>query len=174
MTFLLEINLMKQNFLWLLCVISLACANAHAFHDESTTDQAAPEKETPLLTYGNWCGAGHPKNIKEAGEPINLLDAACKAHDICYLVKGDMSCECDEEFNQKIISGLKQNRFSGNEKIFARTFRIYFKGSPCVGNHKDKIAPSRAIQNTYKKANARTVKILNSLPFSKERAIQDQ
>ncbi len=45
----------------------------------------------------NWCGPG----CNGPGAPINELDAACKAHDICYQ-RGRAACECDEEFLRRL------------------------------------------------------------------------
>ncbi|WP_248513454.1 phospholipase [Sporosarcina sp. NCCP-2222] len=41
----------------------------------------------------HWCGPG----CSGPGEPVNNVDAACKAHDICYQ-SGCRRCECDREF----------------------------------------------------------------------------
>ncbi|WP_342514425.1 phospholipase [Sporosarcina sp. FSL K6-1522] len=46
-----------------------------------------------VLPGYNWCGPG----CNGPGAPINAVDAACKAHDICYR-KGRSPCECDQEF----------------------------------------------------------------------------
>ncbi|UOQ84485.1 phospholipase [Gracilibacillus salinarum] len=44
-----------------------------------------------------WCGPG----CSGPGAPINEADAACKAHDECYLYSGDR-CACDEAFIQRL------------------------------------------------------------------------
>ncbi|MER2089353.1 MAG: phospholipase, partial [Sporosarcina sp.] len=41
-----------------------------------------------ILPGYNWCGPG----CNGPGDPINDLDAACKAHDICYRM-GKNACE---------------------------------------------------------------------------------
>ncbi|WP_225229790.1 phospholipase [Sporosarcina quadrami] len=44
-----------------------------------------------------WCGPG----CSGPGKPINRVDAACKAHDECYL-SHKTRCQCDKEFLQKL------------------------------------------------------------------------
>lgn len=46
----------------------------------------------PDCLYGHWCGPGCG-----GGEPINDVDACCKAHDQCYGRRGWGSCSCDAE-----------------------------------------------------------------------------
>lgn len=55
---------------------------------------AAPEgQERELLPgfHGNWCGPGH----SGPGEPVDRLDAACMAHDLCYRDDGYFNRDCD-------------------------------------------------------------------------------
>lgn len=46
-----------------------------------------------VLPGYNWCGPG----CNGPGPPINDVDAACKAHDICYRQNRNR-CVCDQEF----------------------------------------------------------------------------
>src|SRR3712207_3978799 len=46
---------------------------------------------TPLF-HGNWCGAG---DVNRAS-PVDALDAACRAHDLCYERVGRGACQCDK------------------------------------------------------------------------------
>lgn len=49
--------------------------------------------------HGNWCGPNHPSNALEASyPPIDPLDDACRAHDVCYAARGYGSCRCDLAF----------------------------------------------------------------------------
>lgn len=118
-----------------------------------------------MPTYGNWCGANHPENIEEAEKPVNALDRACQKHDLCYLEKGYLSCDCDKVFSDEVISGLNENKFVGTEKLFAYSFRAYFKGSLCAGNHQDKIAPSRAVNNYIKEIGNEVLNVIDKIPF---------
>ncbi|MCP3028417.1 phospholipase [Halobacillus sp. A5] len=45
----------------------------------------------------NWCGPA----CSGPGEPVNAVDAACKAHDQCYLYYGDY-CACDRAFIRRL------------------------------------------------------------------------
>ena len=131
---------------------------------EITLDEA--EKESSLMpTYGNWCGPNHPQNILNASAPVDTLDTICQKHDICYAQTGYIACECDKQFNAEISSGLKNGSLKWREKIFARSFLLYFKGSPCLGDFSDKLAPSRAIHNVVKKIGATTETLVDKIPF---------
>ncbi|MFB5660398.1 phospholipase [Alteribacillus sp. HJP-4] len=45
----------------------------------------------------NWCGPG----CSGPGAPVNAVDAACKAHDLCYR-RTKNYCACDEEFIRRL------------------------------------------------------------------------
>jgi hypothetical protein len=47
--------------------------------------------QLPCL-YGRWCGPG----CSGPGNPIDDVDACCKAHDECYSAYGYFSCFCDK------------------------------------------------------------------------------
>jgi Phospholipase A2 len=49
---------------------------------------------TPPLFHGNWCGLGDANRAA----PIDALDAACRAHDLCYERLGRGACPCDRSF----------------------------------------------------------------------------
>lgn len=132
--------------------------NNNSENQISLTQRAMP-------VYGNWCGANHPKDMSIAEEPIDLLDQSCKKHDHCYADEGYLSCACDNVINQELIAGLKENKFGKTEAVVARSFHLYFNGSPCNGDHSTKVAPSRLIHNVVKKASDRTVDVLTSLPI---------
>jgi hypothetical protein len=123
------------------------------------------ENSSLMPNYGNWCGLNHPKDINKAAEPIDDLDTICQAHDYCYLEKGYLSCECDSDFTDSIALGLRQNKFIGKEKLFSHTFRAYFKNSPCSGDHSNKLAPTRTVQNVVHKAGTVTKGVIGKLPF---------
>lgn len=74
-----------------------------------------------LKVYGNWCGPHH----SGPGAPIDILDAGCMNHDMCYDKKGYFNCECDRNLinyidaNYSKMTGLKQ-------KIAAKAIKTYF------------------------------------------------
>ena len=72
-----------------------------------------------LPVYGNWCGPGYG-----SGTPIDYLDAACKAHDVCYGRDGYFNCDCDLEIINRINSQL--HLMSGEELNTAKAVVAYF------------------------------------------------
>ena len=56
----------------------------------------------------NWCGPG----CNGPGAPVNEVDAACKAHDICYRRYGDR-CHCDDEFHRRLRPYIYENSRMG-------------------------------------------------------------
>ncbi len=103
--------------------------------------------------------------MSSAADPIDSLDKSCKQHDICYENEGYLSCDCDRVFNDELTMNLKSNQYTGKEKIFARSFHLYFNGSPCDGDFSTKVAPSRAIHNTVKKITNTSVYIAKKFGF---------
>lgn len=75
---------------------------------------SAAAKEQSLLYYGNFCGANHPAivapdsatAIRKLTEipAVDRLDAACKAHDICYEARHTFDSECDRQFVTQVNS----------------------------------------------------------------------
>lgn len=68
----------------------------------------------------NWCGPG----CNGPGEPINEVDAACKAHDKCYELYGD-KCYCDEDFMRRLYPYIHEYSQRGKHaRILYRYMRI--------------------------------------------------
>lgn len=132
---------------------------------EHKNNSPGPVAQALKLQYGNWCGPGHPKDVNNAKEPIDILDSVCKKHDMCYVSKGDLNCGCDKDFADTLELGLKQQQYQGAQVAMVRSFRTYFKGSPCVGDHSSKVAPSRAVHNLIKNIGSKTMRVIDSLPF---------
>lgn len=105
--------------------------------------------ENSLGVYGNWCGPNHPKDIDTADAPIDVLDAGCRRHDLCYVEKGLYSCECDKIFNDELSTNLMNDIYQGKQQTYALMFYRYFKGSPCTGETTNKIGPTRLLENIY-------------------------
>ena len=135
--------------------------NSPATKQEATGSWA----ERLMPKYGNWCGANHPKDIHNADSPINLLDQACMLHDMCYQEKGYFNCECDSQLNQQMKLAITENRYSAEEKIYGRSFHIHFDGSPCQGDHSQKVGPSKAVHNMVKKVRSNIERLAEKLPF---------
>lgn len=135
-------------------------------HEKNSLNKKQESEDSSLMPiYGNWCGPEYPKDIENAEKPIDYLDSICMKHDYCYLEKGYLSCECDSNFTDSISLGLKENVFKGKERLFSHSFRAYFKNSPCSGDHSNKLAPTRAMQNTIKKASTVTKTVIGKIPF---------
>ncbi|MFC1750393.1 hypothetical protein ACFL2V_16455, partial [Pseudomonadota bacterium] len=127
---------------------------------------AADKKPASFMpVYGNWCGPDHPKDIHNATAPIDLLDTACRTHDFCYEARGYLDCGCDKTLNDEIHTALTNKQYQGKQSLYAHSFRIYFKTSPCAGDHSDKIAPSRVIHSLVKKVGSKTTELIKSVPF---------
>jgi hypothetical protein len=161
------INMLKKISTLLFLFLSAQTFLAIAIEDtESTLNKENPTNDSSIMPrYGNWCGLNHPVNIESAEDPIDDLDSICKTHDYCYIEKGYLSCECDSEFTNSIEIGLRENRFAAREKFFSHSFRTYFKNSPCNGDHRDKFAPTRTIQNVVKKAGDVSKGVIRKVPF---------
>ncbi|MHC8517774.1 phospholipase [Sporosarcina sp. ITBMC105] len=67
----------------------------------------------------NWCGPG----CSGPGAPVNRVDAACKAHDECYL-SGRSRCECDREFMHRLEREIDSTK---PESRHARILYRYMK-----------------------------------------------
>lgn len=68
----------------------------------------AADIEFPV--YGNWCGPGHPAQGHNP-KSIDLLDEACKVHDLkyrqCQKGKNKLTCEADADF--ELVNSLHNN-----------------------------------------------------------------
>ncbi|MDY7043020.1 MULTISPECIES: phospholipase [Virgibacillus] len=84
--------------------------------------QPRPMKHHPRFCFPRgyrWCGPG----CSGPGEPINDVDAACKAHDECYQKYGD-PCRCDREFMKRLQSKIDPTTEKGRH---ARTLYKYMR-----------------------------------------------
>ncbi|MBP2005708.1 phospholipase [Halobacillus andaensis] len=75
----------------------------------------------------NWCGPG----FSGPGRPINAVDAACKAHDKCYLTYRDY-CACDQAFIRRLeelqTPYSREGRHAHKMLHYMRTQRIFTCG----------------------------------------------
>lgn len=73
-----------------------------------------------IPVYGNWCGPGYG-----SGEPIDYLDAACKAHDECYgQAPTYFDCDCDLKLINKVNSQMYL--MTGDQLQMAKAVVSYF------------------------------------------------
>jgi len=83
-----------------------------------------------IPVYGNWCGPWYGD-----GEPIDALDAICRAHDQCYDFAGWLDCGCDATLRQQIMNYLGFSGFYGiteEQKFWAQAILAWFSISPCL------------------------------------------
>lgn len=88
--------------------------------------------------YGNWCGPNHPK-AHITPEPLDKLDMACKAHDLCYEYNGYLSCGCDKtlvetlrqaiERNEHLVECKRNGEWTKEPNISYHLILAYFEGS---------------------------------------------
>jgi hypothetical protein len=100
---------------------SISAAKAEA---TECREPAVPQRmPSPNFKYGCFCGAGHPNITAASGKsdsqltvdervelahafyrirPIDDIDAACQAHDTCWLLNGEGRNECNRHFYRRI------------------------------------------------------------------------
>ena len=93
---------------------------------------------TPLF-HGNWCGAG---DVNRAS-PVDALDAACRAHDLCYERVGRGACQCDKALLRATATLVKSPRTPETVRSKAATVNSLFSATICTETEK---MPRRAAQ----------------------------
>jgi hypothetical protein len=58
------------------------------------SDERISPEELSFPVYGNYCGFGHGDPSGKT-PPIDAVDAVCRAHDLCYQLRGDFDRRCD-------------------------------------------------------------------------------
>ncbi|MFC1455396.1 phospholipase A2 family protein [Microvirga arabica] len=98
----------------------------------------SPGAPTPLF-HGNWCGAG---DLNRAS-PVDALDAACRAHDLCYERVGRGACQCDKALLKATATLVKSPRTPEAVRSKAATVNSLFSAALCTETEK---MPRRAGQ----------------------------
>ncbi len=98
----------------------------------SSTTEINYETRGGFPVYGNWCGPKHPKYGEgvDAPEPIDAVDSACKAHDLCYTKQGYSDCACDIALIAKLD---RVKRASLEATTAAKGIKVFFSLYPCKG-----------------------------------------
>nr|WP_246742633.1 phospholipase A2 family protein [Microvirga splendida] len=91
------------------------------------------------LFHGNWCGAG---DLNRAA-PVDALDSACRAHDLCYERAGRGACECDRALLKATAALVKSRRIPETVRGKAATVNSLFSATLCTETPK---MPRRAGQ----------------------------
>lgn len=87
------------------------------------------ENKPSKLVYGNYCGFG-TRHGSLAPKPINALDAACQAHDACYIA-GLNHCLCDAKLATSARNIRLNPQTKRGERIAARTIEDLFSTKFC-------------------------------------------
>ncbi len=119
--------------------------------NKSPIEQATNSTASGFSVYGNWCGPGHPADINNASDPIDLLDQQCKTHDLCYVDKGDLDCSCDRAMVKEIDKTQHYKLYTAQQYFVAQNIKIHFAISPCNGKVEgNKMLPTRVLTKVYK------------------------
>ena len=85
-----------------------------------------------LPIYGNYCGPGHGDPTGRT-PPIDAVDAACRAHDLCYGSTNYFNCGCDRNLVRSLPAAIAATPgFAA--KAAGAAIMAYFSNSPCVCN----------------------------------------
>ncbi|MDF2972410.1 MAG: hypothetical protein K0R61_2860 [Microvirga sp.] len=99
---------------------------------------ASPSAAAPLaagssgasvpLFHGNWCGAGDMNRAL----PVDALDAARRAHDLCYERVGRSDCQCDKALLKATATLVKSPRIPEAIRSKAATVNSLFSAAICT------------------------------------------
>ncbi len=81
----------------------------------------------PPLFHGHWCGAGD----QNRAAPVDALDAACRAHDLCYERVGRNACDCDRALLDATAKLVRNVRVAQDVRNKAATVNSLFSAAPC-------------------------------------------
>lgn len=91
---------MRHLFVMSLIVLA-SCSNTQQLKNI----EGGESKVTCQPIYGNWCGKGYPA-YEVTGfkpRPVDVWDAACKQHDLCYEKYGERGeARCDMKFSSQL------------------------------------------------------------------------
>ncbi len=74
------------------------------------------------------CGAGH---VNKAA-PADALDAACRAHDLCYVRFGRGACQYDKAFLKATAALVRSRRVPETVRSKAATADSFFSAFLCT------------------------------------------
>ncbi|MBO1904811.1 hypothetical protein J4G37_07805 [Microvirga sp. 3-52] len=105
------------------CLILCLTLPVSAMPSPSTSPEPAP----PLF-HGNWCGAGDANRAS----PIDALDAACRAHDLCYERHGRSFCICDRAILKATAALVRSRKIPEVVRSKAATVNSLFSAALCT------------------------------------------
>ncbi|WP_262296415.1 phospholipase A2 family protein [Microvirga sesbaniae] len=95
---------------------------AHALSATGATPAASS------MVHGNWCGAGDANRAA----PIDALDPACRAHDLCYEQVGRSACPCDRALVRATAALVRSRTVPETIRSKAATVNSLFSAAACV------------------------------------------
>jgi hypothetical protein len=107
----------------------------------STHNPRTGQEENGFPVHGNFCGPYIPTIAFDTAQtmaeqltsiaPIDRIDAACKAHDLCYIRRGiharrgDFDRSCDKDF-MRTLSGLERRYENTDCWFIVKGMQAYF------------------------------------------------
>nr|WP_279306640.1 phospholipase A2 family protein [Microvirga solisilvae] len=85
-----------------------------------------PQTSAPLF-HGNWCGVGDA----DRASPVDALDAACRAHDLCYEQAGRGACICDRALLKATAALIRSPAVQESVRSKAATVNSLFSAVLC-------------------------------------------
>lgn len=112
-------------------VILSACANPWTkLPDNETTSSVRQKLHKPgRMNHGNYCGFGTVDGTLQQ-KPVDRLDAACQAHDICYIERNH-HCFCDGWLKQDVAAIIDDPQTDKKIRRKARLVRSTFALPVC-------------------------------------------
>lgn len=108
--------------------IGLCLALSLAGGAGATQPAKAASEANPPLYHGNWCGAGDAHR----GRAVDALDAACRAHDLCYERKGRGACACDQALLKATAALVRNQKIEETVRSKAATVNSLFSAALCI------------------------------------------
>ena len=109
----------------------VSCANPWTRLPDNTTTSAIRDKlhKPGRMNHGNYCGFGTIDGTLKQ-KPVDRLDAACQAHDICY-IEGNDHCFCDGWLKQDVAAIINDPQAPEKIRRKARLVRSTFSLPVC-------------------------------------------
>ncbi len=118
------------------CAFVVSCAvNGNPYVNTTT-----PDGRETIFRYGNFCGPSLPDGLSSYDypsekrariglikglEPVDTVDALCKAHDLCYEINGHDDSMCDKAFMDTLETIRLRQRLSRNMRSWDRSGERY-------------------------------------------------
>lgn len=100
---------------------------------------SAPTEPAAPLFHGHWCGLGD----ENRASPVDALDAACRAHDLCYERMGRGACSCDKAFLKATARLIASRSTDETLRGKAATANSLFSATPCIEPPKNRASTAR-------------------------------